>query len=90
MIIISCSVQMAAKTILILIFSIFILSSSAEVQDDPILHLSQSNFSSITDGKDFIVLFFAPWCGHCQRFKPAWTNFAKEVQGTIGVGEVDG
>ena len=81
---------MAAKTALLLFFSLLALTSAAETQSDLVLHLSQSNFSSITEGKDFIILFFSPWCGHCNRFKPTWLNFTKEVHGTIGIGDVDG
>lgn len=80
---------MLSKAGLILLFSLFALSSAAEVQDDPVLHLSHSNFSNITAGKDFVILFFSPWCIHCFIFKPTWLNFSREVHGTIGVGDVD-
>ena len=79
---------MTSKALLLIIFSLFAFSTAAEV-DDPVLHLTHTNFSNITDGKDFIILFFSPYCHHCQRFKPQWQLFAKEVRGQIGVGDVD-
>jgi len=79
---------MASKTTLLFIISLLALGY-AQTQEDPVVHLTQSNFSSVTAGNDFIVLFFSPYCGHCIHFKPAWVDFAKEVLGTIGVGDVD-
>lgn len=30
-------------------------------------------------GKDVLVNCFAPWCGHCQRFKPKYQELAKRL-----------
>lgn len=30
-------------------------------------------------GKDVLVNCFAPWCGHCQRFKPRYQELAKKL-----------
>ena len=28
-------------------------------------------------------MFYAPWCGHCKRAKPAFTNFESELSKKI-------
>ena len=81
--------MMQPKAHLLLLFSILAVVITAADNVDASLHLSSSNFTNITEGKDFIILFFSPYCGHCTRFKPTWRNFAAEVQGQIGVGDVD-
>lgn len=36
------------------------------------------------------VLFYAPWCGYCQRVKGTWGDFAKSMKGTgVKVGAFD-
>jgi thioredoxin-like negative regulator of GroEL len=34
-------------------------------------------------------MFFAPWCGHCQNFKPTFINLAERLKGKVNVGLVD-
>lgn len=31
--------------------------------------------------EDFTVLFYADWCGYCARFKPIFTERAKNLKG---------
>src|SRR3972149_2029418 len=32
-----------------------------------------------------LVLFFAPWCGHCKDFEPVWVEFVKNFNGYNGI-----
>lgn len=37
----------------------------------------------------WIIDFFAPWCGHCQVFKPEFERVANDIEGIAKAGKVD-
>ena len=45
--------------------------------------LTPSNFDSVVDGsKNVFVMFYAPWCGHCKKFKPEYADVARSFKDT--------
>lgn len=46
------------------------------------LLLTTDNFDdTIKEGVTF-VMFFAPWCGHCQALAPTWQQLAELLHST--------
>lgn len=59
--------------------------------DKNVLVLDDKNFDeTIFKSKEmFIVAFYAPWCGHCQKLLPEWNAAATQLKGQIKLAKVD-
>jgi len=51
--------------------------------------LTNDNFDEKTATGIWMVEFYAPWCGHCKKLEPTWSEFATKVEGQINVAKVD-
>lgn len=55
-----------------------------------VVSLTASNFKTeINKGGYWIVEFYAPWCGHCQKLKPEYEKAAFGLKGAVNVAAVD-
>ena len=50
-------------------------------------HLTQAS-SGMTTG-DWMVEFYAPWCGHCKNLEPIYEEVATALKGEVNVAKVD-
>ena len=50
-----------------------------------IVELTAENFNAITSKGFAFVVFFAPWCKHCQVLKPVFQELAKQMINTQGL-----
>ncbi|VDK84632.1 unnamed protein product [Litomosoides sigmodontis] len=67
------------------------LSHALYESNHDVIQLTESNFNSkvLESDKIWIVEFFAPWCGHCQKLVPEYLKLANAVKGVFKVGAVD-
>lgn len=58
---------------------------------DDVVTLTPANFQREVLQSDslWLVEFYAPWCGHCQRLTPDWKKAATALKGIVKVGAVD-
>ncbi|CCW60620.1 unnamed protein product [Phytomonas sp. EM1] len=57
-------------------------SGVTELSPDTLFRFVQSH-------KPTVILFYAPWCGHCVKFHDEYKQFAHASKGSIRVGAID-
>ena len=67
------------------------LSISFFNSNTPVTLLDGSNFDKeVVQSKDiWLILFYAPWCGHCQAFSPEYEKAARALKGIFKIGAID-
>ncbi|CAB3225917.1 unnamed protein product [Arctia plantaginis] len=50
-------------------------------EDTDVVHLTVDNFeSTLSKAENALVVFYAPWCGHCKRIKPEFEKAATKIK----------
>ncbi|KAL0113883.1 hypothetical protein PUN28_011311 [Cardiocondyla obscurior] len=74
---------------------LFLLSQMGHSHDEEDVHTfryTHDNFSTEVGKRNHFVMFYAPWCGHCQRLGPTWEQLAEisnESDNDIRIAKVD-
>lgn len=59
----------------------YLKSEPVPSQDEAVKVLVGKNFQDIvTDDKDVLMEFYAPWCGHCKSLEPKYKELAEKLQ----------
>jgi len=64
-----------------------VVSSVQVLGTDNFEHLTQASTGATTG--DWLIKFYAPWCGHCKRMAPTWDELATKLHQKTNVAKVD-
>jgi len=64
-------------------------SNNAVNPDGNVQSLNPATFASTIGSGPVFIKFFAPWCGHCKKLAPIWSDLAKNLQNKLTVAEVN-
>ena len=73
--------------LLIISFSFSFFDSNSAVI---LLNQEEFNKEVVKSNDIWLILFYAPWCGHCQAFSPEYEKAAKALKGIFKIGAVNG
>eukprot|EP00604_Paraphysomonas_vestita_P003913 CAMPEP_0174819044 /NCGR_PEP_ID=MMETSP1107-20130205/2053_1 /TAXON_ID=36770 /ORGANISM="Paraphysomonas vestita, Strain GFlagA" /LENGTH=304 /DNA_ID=CAMNT_0016031833 /DNA_START=295 /DNA_END=1206 /DNA_ORIENTATION=+ len=57
-----------------------------------VIQLTEANFNALVmeSNEEWLVEFYAPWCGHCKNLAPEWETAATSLKGSgVKLGAVD-
>ena len=76
---------------ILLLLSLLFLSLQFFDKDSKVIQLNKDNFDKqVVDSEElWLILFYAPWCGHCKAFHPEFEKVSKATKGLFKIGAVN-
>uniref|UniRef100_M4BCW7 Thioredoxin domain-containing protein n=1 Tax=Hyaloperonospora arabidopsidis (strain Emoy2) TaxID=559515 RepID=M4BCW7_HYAAE len=77
------------------LWSLALLCTLQSVSASNVIVLGTADFEAKTQAAtgattgDWLVEFYAPWCGHCKKLVPIYEQVADELKGEVNVAKVD-
>jgi protein disulfide-isomerase A1 len=79
-----------ACVLVLALVGLFACGAKADNFDDVVPILTEDDFDDhVADNSHTLCMFYAPWCGHCKRFKPDFAEAHTELKGTASLVGVD-
>lgn len=83
---------MFRKSIFLLVLTL-IYCGFAHEEDVHTVQYNEETFKEAIGKKNHFIMFYAPWCGHCQRLGPIWEQLAEMLNedddSRVRIGKVD-
>jgi len=81
------------KFLVVFLFCIFAIchaeeNAGEEAASSDVVTLTTETFEQTKTG-DWLIEFYAPWCGHCKKLAPTWEELATKSKGKFNVAKVD-
>mmetsp|Transcript_71646 Transcript_71646/g.168737 ORF Transcript_71646/g.168737 Transcript_71646/m.168737 type:complete len:216 (+) Transcript_71646:3-650(+) len=81
--------MVCSRFAVLLIFTACGLAVATEQESD-VIQISDENVQVLSEG-EWLVMFYAPWCGHCKRFEPVYERIATAfLKKSCHVGKING
>jgi thioredoxin domain-containing protein 5 len=82
------------RSLVVLACAVLVFASVVRADDEgdqtDVVVLTDANFDEkIAAGGDWLLMLYAPWCGHCKRLKPTWGELATKLKGKVNIAKVD-
>lgn len=71
------------------LFIALVLVVGIVIAEGDVVVLTDSTFDAQTASGEWLLEFYAPWCGHCKRLTPIYDELATKVKGQYNIAKID-